>query len=116
MSIQNLIEERNKKFDEEFVYSDLEATSGQPAKKPWRPTHQLRDAETTALKQFHSDSINMIIDGVVEMVNVEKRIHKQLSHEWIGICLKGEKHTINPHTEKVEVLEEIISQLQTLKK
>ena len=36
-------------------------------------------------------------------------IHKQLEREWTGVSLDGKKQAINPHQEKVEVLQEVLS-------
>ena len=42
-------------------------------------------------------------------------IHKELSKEWTGIRLDtGEKITINPHTEKLEALQDLLAKIDEL--
>jgi len=38
-------------------------------------------------------------------------IHRQLKREWTGISIDGKRESINPHTEKLEVLQEVLSLL-----
>ena len=38
-------------------------------------------------------------------------IHRQLEREWTGIAISGGMVNINPHTEKLEVLQEVLTML-----
>lgn len=44
--------EVEERFDEEFVYSDLDDETGKRPNRVWRPTFQLPDRETRAIKSF----------------------------------------------------------------
>lgn len=101
MSLQKLIEERSKLFDEKFP--DI--------------THVGCDTRLPCgdmkmdIKQFHSETINLILAGVVEMVG-QLKPGEDDAFEFGNIVAET-------YTEKrvaLEVLDEVISQLQTLKK
>lgn len=91
MSLQKLIEEREKQFDEQFLCDgELLVPEG------------VDDAND--IKQFHSETINMILEGVVEMC----------------IEIKWEDNQFNQKSEAKKgynaALEDVKFQLQTLKK
>lgn len=44
--------EIEKEFDKEFVYTDKDDENGIVPRKSWRPTFQLPDRETDAIKAF----------------------------------------------------------------
>lgn len=93
MSLQNLIEERKKSL------SEMEC-------KGMSCRHETLDRHFIISEYFHSNSINMIIEGVVEMVSsIEK-------NRCVDMGLESEKYVVV----KKEDLNNIISQLQTLKK
>lgn len=41
-----------ERFNEEFVYKDLDDETGKRPNRVWRPTFQLPDRETRAIKSF----------------------------------------------------------------
>ncbi len=130
MSLQNLIEEREKLANAKFpeilgleVFPD--GTDNQLCIRD--EDDEIIESidfsdEVKELKQFHSNSINMIIEGVVEMVNEELEIQNKIQEKAKEIVVVG-RQKVNEMLQdkyirqgKIEALNNIISQLQTLKK
>jgi hypothetical protein len=101
LSLQNLIEEREKLFNEKFCDKSGE----------WKGYWQEVEIYARDVKQFQLDTINLVIDGVVEMAQDlktdERKIHD--FREWSAETYE-EKMLANA------ILDTVISQLQTLKK
>lgn len=128
MSLQNLIEEREKLANAKFpeilgleVFPD--GTDNQLCIRD--EDDEIIESidfsdEVKELKQFHSNSINMIIEGVVEMVRskkVEIKVEKPKMgrpYKYPRVKITREQYFTEEGLNKT--LEDIISQLQTLKK
>lgn len=97
MSLQNLIEEREKELNENFEWTDFSGDLGNFVLVKKQSDYSTEDTQRNDLKKFHSTSINLILDGVVEMIDKDFR--------WLDRSIATQM-----------VLDSIISQLQTLKK
>lgn len=109
MSLQKLIEERNQQFDKIFPPENNLPTTHRgeldPEKIVENNHRQVRNYLKYQIKQFHSETINLILEGVVEMCKEMKK-QQRLEHDLEGKC----------GFDRINALNEVIIRLQTLKK